>query len=108
MSEGVAQEIAVRTWRVTADLYAPMAIPAAATPPVVGTQLRFTSRLVPKVVIYPQMTVALRSSTGPREGAPELPLGWERLILVTDISSVANASEALKPVVSLFETILDP
>jgi hypothetical protein len=106
MTENVAQETAVRTWRVSADLYAPMASPV--TPLGVGTQLRFTSRFVPRMVVYPQMTVALRQSIGPREGMPALPPGWERLVLVADFSCTGDASEALKPVVSLFETILDP
>jgi hypothetical protein len=106
MTEEVEQETLVRAWRVTADLYAPMVTPAA--PPTVGAQLRFTSRLVPRVVTYPQMTVALQPSTGAREGMPALPLGWERVVLVADISSTGDKTEVLKSVVSLFETILDP
>lgn len=106
MTEEAAQETVVRTWRVTVDLYAPMVTPA--TPPTVGAQLRFTSRLVPRVVAYRQMTVALRPSTGPHEGMPELPMGWERALLIADISSAGETSEVLKSVVSLFETILDP
>jgi hypothetical protein len=106
MTEDVPQKAAVRTWRVSADLYAPMASSVASAG--AGEPLRFISRFVPRTVVYAQMTVALRPSIGPPEGMPPTPPGWERVVLVADIACAGEVSKALKPVVSLFETILDP
>ncbi len=92
-----------RTWRVTAHIYAPMSTPN--TPPQLGMQLTFASRLLSKTVAYSDIEVALRpSETPPTE--PTLPPGWERAFLLADIQT-PDALNAVEYSVEVFEKIID-
>jgi hypothetical protein len=65
-------ESARRTWRITAYIYAPM-LNTSTSPPQVGDQLTFASRLTPKVVAYSNTVIALLASSPPVREIQQLP-----------------------------------
>lgn len=95
-----------RTWRITAYIYVPM-LSTAATPPQVGDQLTFTSRLIPKVVTYSNSVVALLPSPSTVSEVQQLPPGVELAFLAMDLTASVDALEAVESAVEVFEPIID-
>jgi hypothetical protein len=94
----------VRTWRVTIALFSPT---VGRQETVDGVErMSFSSRLLPSVVAYPELVMALR---GPEEwpnGRQEAPWGWEVRPLVADVVGV-DEMVALQRVEACLDTVLD-
>lgn len=111
LSEGAAEEQAIqqlRTWRVNALVLAPMLTPNAG--PGLPQTLTFTSRLLPKVVTYGNLTVALLPSAAvekEEDSTPDVALGLEWAHLIADVPQTATPNEAVEAAIGVFEPIID-
>ena len=99
-------DVASRTWRVTAYIYAPM-LSTSPTPPQVGEQLTFAGRLVPTVIPSRDLTVALVPSGPNVDTGQQLPLGVELAFLVADVTGSIDALQATDAAIEAFEALID-
>jgi hypothetical protein len=102
----VGAELASRTWRVIAYIYAPM-LSTSVLPPQVGSQFTFTSRLAPKAVNYRGMAVALFPPPSEVSTQLQLPPGVELAFLAADVTGSLDALQAVESAVEVFEVVID-
>lgn len=95
-----------RTWRITATLFAAM-LPLNSTPPQVGSKLAFASRIAPRVVQYPDMTMAFLPMPEGSNPERELPPGWEQFRLIADMPGSGDPLPSVESVIGVLEVVVD-
>ena len=100
----------LRTWRVNALVLAQAQMLTPNAAPGLGQKLTFISRLLPKVVTYRNLTVALLPSSAVEQeerSTPDVGLGQEWAHLIADVPQTATANEAVEAAIGIFEPIMD-
>lgn len=86
-------------------VFAPIATPNVRLE--IGAVPRFTSRILPKVVQYGDMTVAILLSSGPSAVPQEMMMGQEKIQLVVDILGTSDPLPSVEAAVGLLEILID-
>jgi hypothetical protein len=96
-----------RAWRVHALVLAPML--TSNTLPRPGQKLECVSRILPRVVTYDDLTVALLPSAATEEegSTPEVALGQEWAHLIANVPQATTTNEAVEATDNVFESIID-